>query len=34
MNDTTRKAVVIGVGPEHGLGAALCFQFASEGHHV
>ena len=27
-------AVVIGVGAEHGLGAALCRRFATEGHHV
>ncbi|MEM7021712.1 MAG: SDR family NAD(P)-dependent oxidoreductase [Pseudomonadota bacterium] len=28
------KAVVIGVGPEAGLGAALCRKFAAQGHHV
>ncbi len=28
------KAVVVGVGAEHGLGAALCRRFAAEGHHV
>ncbi len=28
------KAVVIGVGPNAGLGAALCRRFAAEGHHV
>jgi len=28
------KAVVIGVGAEEGLGAALCRRFAAEGHHV
>ncbi len=28
------KAVVIGVGPENGLGGALCKRFAEEGHHV
>lgn len=28
------KAVVIGVGAERGLGAALCRRFAAEGHHV
>jgi len=28
------KAVVIGVGPEKGLGGALCKRFAEEGHHV
>jgi NAD(P)-dependent dehydrogenase (short-subunit alcohol dehydrogenase family) len=27
-------AVVVGVGAEHGLGAALCRRFAAEGHHV
>ncbi|RKH96597.1 SDR family NAD(P)-dependent oxidoreductase [Corallococcus sp. AB038B] len=27
-------AVVVGVGAEQGLGAALCRKFASEGHHV
>jgi NAD(P)-dependent dehydrogenase (short-subunit alcohol dehydrogenase family) len=27
-------AVVIGVGAEHGLGAALCRRFAAEAHHV
>lgn len=27
-------AVVIGVGAERGLGAALCRRFAAEGHHV
>ncbi|MDC0706960.1 SDR family NAD(P)-dependent oxidoreductase [Stigmatella sp. ncwal1] len=29
-----RTAVVIGVGAEHGLGAALCRRFAAEGYHV
>ena len=29
-----RQAVVIGVGPKRGLGAALCMKFAAEGHHV
>lgn len=28
------KAIVIGVGAEAGLGAALCRRFAAEGHHV
>ncbi|MET1027686.1 MAG: SDR family NAD(P)-dependent oxidoreductase [Dongiaceae bacterium] len=32
MNKPT--AIVIGVGPERGLGAALCRRFATEGHHV
>jgi NAD(P)-dependent dehydrogenase (short-subunit alcohol dehydrogenase family) len=27
-------AVVVGVGAELGLGAALCRRFAAEGHHV
>ena len=27
-------AIVVGVGAEHGLGAALCRRFAAEGHHV
>ncbi len=36
MNDRTKpaKAVVVGVGPYAGLGAALCRRFAAEGHHV
>ena len=35
MTTTTRpKAVVLGVGPERGLGGALCRRFAREGHHV
>ena len=28
------KAVVIGVGPDQGLGAKLCQRFAKEGLHV
>jgi NAD(P)-dependent dehydrogenase (short-subunit alcohol dehydrogenase family) len=28
------KAIVVGVGPEEGLGGALCKRFASEGCHV
>ncbi len=28
------KAIVVGVGPYAGLGAALCRRFAAEGHHV
>ena len=32
MSEAT--AVVIGVGAERGLGAALCRRFAAEGHHV
>ena len=31
---TTRKAIVIGVGPEDGLGGQLCVRFAERGHHV
>jgi NAD(P)-dependent dehydrogenase (short-subunit alcohol dehydrogenase family) len=33
MSDS-RKAIVVGVGPEAGLGGALCKRFASEGLHV
>jgi len=29
-----QKAIVLGVGPERGLGGALCKRFALEGHHV
>ena len=32
--DAKKKALVLGVGAEKGLGAALCFRFAKEGHHV
>ena len=32
MNDLT--AIVVGVGSEQGLGAALCRRFAAEGYHV
>jgi NAD(P)-dependent dehydrogenase (short-subunit alcohol dehydrogenase family) len=28
------KAIVLGVGPERGLGGALCKRFSHEGHHV
>ena len=31
---TAPTAVVVGVGAERGLGAALCRRFAAEGHHV
>lgn len=35
MTDVTKpKAIVIGVGAELGLGAALCMRFAREGYHV
>ena len=33
MSDAT-KAIVVGVGPEAGLGGALCKRFAAEGLHV
>ena len=33
-NDAVRKAIVIGVGPEDGLGGQLCVRFAERGHHV
>jgi NAD(P)-dependent dehydrogenase (short-subunit alcohol dehydrogenase family) len=29
-----QKAVIIGVGPDRGLGAQLCKRFAKEGLHV
>jgi NAD(P)-dependent dehydrogenase (short-subunit alcohol dehydrogenase family) len=29
-----KTAVVVGVGPEAGLGAALCRRFATEGYHI
>lgn len=32
--ETRRKAIVIGVGPEDGLGGQLCMRFAERGHHV
>jgi len=31
---TQPTAVVVGVGAERGLGAALCRRFAAVGHHV
>ena len=31
---TRRNAIVIGVGPEDGLGGQLCVRFAERGHHV
>jgi NAD(P)-dependent dehydrogenase (short-subunit alcohol dehydrogenase family) len=36
MTTTTSKptAIVVGVGAERGLGAALCRRFAAEGYHV
>ncbi|MBX2868125.1 MAG: SDR family NAD(P)-dependent oxidoreductase [Acidiferrobacterales bacterium] len=32
--ESKEKAIVLGVGPEKGLGAALCHRFADEGLHV
>lgn len=35
MNETQKPtAIVIGVGAEKGLGAALCMRFAREGYHI
>ena len=34
MADNTRVAVVLGVGPKNGLGAALCRRMSEEGLHV
>ena len=34
MSKPSAKAVVIGVGPENGLGAGLARRFAAEGRHV
>ena len=31
---STPTSIVIGVGAERGLGAALCRRFAAEGYHV
>ena len=31
---STQTAVVVGVGAERGLGAALCRRFAAERYHV
>ena len=33
-DNPVRKAIVIGVGPEDGLGGQLCVRFAERGHHV
>ena len=33
-NESSVKTVVIGVGPEDGLGAQLCARFLRRGHHV
>ena len=34
MSGTSAKAVVVGVGPENGLGAGLARRFAAQGRHV
>ena len=34
MSQNIKKALVVGVGAERGLGAALAKRFAAEGHHV
>jgi NAD(P)-dependent dehydrogenase (short-subunit alcohol dehydrogenase family) len=34
MSDGKPRALVVGVGAQRGLGAALCRRFASEGRHV
>ncbi len=34
MPDLPPKSIVVGVGAEQGLGAALCRRFAREGYHV
>src|SRR5579871_2389750 len=34
MTKLLPTSVVVGVGAEHGLGAALCRRFAAEGYHV
>lgn len=34
MAEDGKVALVVGVGAERGLGAALCRRFAAEGHHV
>ena len=34
MADSPPVAIVLGVGPEHGLGGALCKRFAARGMHV
>ena len=34
MTEAKPQALVVGVGEERGLGAALCRRFAREGHHV
>lgn len=33
-DESNVKTVVIGVGPEDGLGAQLCARFLRRGHHV
>ncbi len=32
--NSRKAAIVVGVGAERGLGAALCRRFAAEGYHV
>ena len=34
VNENKLSALVVGVGPERGLGGALCKKFAANGHHV
>ena len=34
MSEPVKQAIVIGVGPEDGLGAQLCARFARRGHRV
>ncbi|MHB8886890.1 MAG: SDR family NAD(P)-dependent oxidoreductase [Methylovirgula sp.] len=34
MTEAKPQALIVGVGEERGLGAALCRRFAREGHHV
>ena len=34
LADKKPSAIVVGVGAEQGLGAALCRRFAAQGYHV
>lgn len=34
MSNSDKVAVIIGVGPENGMGASLCRRFAATGYHV
>jgi NADP-dependent 3-hydroxy acid dehydrogenase YdfG len=34
LADKKPSAIVVGVGAEQGLGAALCRRFATQGYHV